>query len=145
IVAERFDAEKRGELFVHPQYGVLPAGAQHVVSVVDFLQHGLELSTKPFVETETEEVGNLIRGQPHQSDIARAFIQLMDWKVALENEVPAILDLLNRKQPVEIDSSPFFFGKLGSEGKTPVVEPLADDVGAQTIGSGLQCLWIGNR
>jgi hypothetical protein len=37
----------------------------------------------------------------------------MDRKVALENEVPTILDLLNGKLPVEIDGSPFFLGELG--------------------------------
>src|SRR5262249_13143302 len=69
----------------------------------------------------------------------------MDRKVALENEVPTIFDLLNRKLPVEIDGSPFFLGELRSEGQTPMVEPFADNVRAQAIGGGLQGLWIRNR
>src|SRR5258708_906458 len=145
IVAERFDAEKRGELFVHPQYSVFGAGAEDVVSMVDLLQHGLELSTKLFVETEAEDVGDLGGGEPQQSHVAGAFEELMDGKVALEDEVAAVLDLLDRKQAVQVDRFTFFLGELGAQDKAPIVELFANDVGAQAVGSGLQGVGIGNR
>ena len=59
--------------------------------MVDFLQHGLKLSTKLFMETETEDVGDLVGGETQQSDVARAFEELMDGKVALEDKVPAVM------------------------------------------------------
>src|SRR5215469_1973767 len=37
----------------------------------------------------------------------------MDWTVPLENKVPAILDLLNRKLPIEINGSALFLRNFG--------------------------------
>jgi hypothetical protein len=137
VVAKRFDAKKSGELFVHPQHGAFRAGAQHVVSMVDLLQHGLELPAKSFVETETKDIGNFIGGQAHQSDIAGALIELMDREVAFENEVAAVFHLLDRKHAVQIDRFTFLLGEPGAQNQTPIVELLADDVRAQAVGGGL--------
>src|ERR1700674_814742 len=51
--------------------------------------------------------GDLVGGETQQSHVAGAFEELMDGKVALEDEVPAVLRLLDRKQAVQVDRLPF--------------------------------------
>jgi hypothetical protein len=54
IVAQRLEPEKGRELFVHPQDGVLAAGAKHVVAVLDLLEHGLQFAPEPLLHTESQ-------------------------------------------------------------------------------------------
>jgi hypothetical protein len=51
----------------------------------------VKFSTKLFMEAETEDVRDLVGGEPQQSYVAGAFEELMDGKVALEDEVPAVM------------------------------------------------------
>jgi hypothetical protein len=48
------------------------------------------------VDAHAEDLGDLVGRQPPQAELAAAFEQLVDWEVALEDEVAAILDLGDR-------------------------------------------------
>src|SRR6202040_1910084 len=62
----------------------------------------------------------------------------VDGKVALEDEVAAILDLGDRIKAREIELLAFLGGELRAQDQGPVVEPAADDGWAQPVGGGLQ-------
>ena len=63
------------------------------MAVRDAIDHGCELAAVPAAEASAEDLGDLVAGQPPQAEFAAAFEQLVDGKVALEDEVAAILDL----------------------------------------------------
>jgi hypothetical protein len=48
------------------------------------------------MDTHAEDLGDLVGRQPPQAELAAAFEQLVDRKVALEDKVAAILDLGDR-------------------------------------------------
>src|SRR6476646_4305401 len=64
---------------------------------------GGELAAHPAVQAGAEDLGNLVAGQPPQAELAAALEQLMDGKVALEDEVATILDLGDRVKAREIE------------------------------------------
>ncbi len=68
----------------------------------------------------------------------------MDREVALENEIAAILHLLHRAETIQVHRRALAFGELGSENQRPVIQPLPDEAGAETIGRRLQGLRIGD-
>ena len=88
-------------------------------------------------EPESESLGDLAGSQPQQAEVAGALEQFMDGEVTLEDEVPAVFYLLNRVMTIQRDGLPLFLGKLGPDRQSPVVQPLFDDRGAQTVGSRL--------
>jgi hypothetical protein len=104
-------------------------GAQHVMSMVDSVQHDLQLSTQPLVHAEAEDLGDLVRHQSHQADVARALVQLVNRKVLAEDQIPAVLDLLDRIVPAQVDRLAIFLREFGPGQKGPVVESLLEDVG----------------
>jgi hypothetical protein len=83
--------------------------------------------------------------KPPQSEFAAAFKQFMDGKVALEDEVAAIFDLRDGVEARQFDLLALLDGELRPEDQGPIVEPFADDVGAQSVGSGLEGSDVVNR
>src|SRR5215470_14912486 len=63
----------------------------------------------------------------------------MDGKVAFEYVVEAIFHLTDGVGAGQLDLSALLGGELRAEDKGPIIEPFADDVGAQLIGRRLQC------
>jgi hypothetical protein len=61
----------------------------------------------------------------------------MDGKVAFENEVAAVLDLVDRVKARQIHRRTFLLGKLGAHNQGPVVELFADHFRADAVGGGL--------
>ena len=49
--------------------------------------------------------------------------------LAAEDEIPAVLDLLNRIVPLQIDGFPIGFEKLRPDDQSPAIEALADEIG----------------
>ena len=96
VVGDQFVAQKGGELFVLFEEGVLEVGAEDVMAVLDAIDDGGELAAHPAVQAGAEDLGDLVAGQPPQAEFAAALEQLMDGKVALEDEVATILDLGDR-------------------------------------------------
>ena len=75
------------------QKRVFEVGAEDVMAVLDAIDDGGELPANPAVQAGAEDLGDLVAGQPPQAELAAALEQLMDGKVALEDEVATILDL----------------------------------------------------
>ena len=76
-----------------------------------------------------KDLGDLVGGQPPQPEFAAAFEEFVDGKVALEDEVAAILDLGDRVKARKTELLALLGGELRSQDQGPVVEPLADDCG----------------
>jgi len=85
-----------------------------------------------------KDLGDLVGGQPPQPEFAAAFEEFVDGKVALEDEVAAILDLGDRVKARKTELLALLGGELRSQDQGPVVEPLADDARAQFVGGGLE-------
>jgi hypothetical protein len=93
VVGDQLVAQEGGELFVLLEEGVLELGAEDVMTVLNAIDDGGQLAAHPAVQPGAEDLADLVAGQPPQAQLAAAFEQLVDGKVALEDEVAAILDL----------------------------------------------------
>ena len=82
--------------FVLLEEGVLEVGAEDVMTVLNAIDDGGQLAAHPAVQTRAEDLGDLVGGQPPQTEFAAAFEEFVDGKVALEDEVAAVLDLGDR-------------------------------------------------
>ena len=96
IVGADLVAQEGGELLILLDEGMLPVGAKDVVPVLDVLERGAELALEPFAHTGAEDLGDLVGAKAPQPQLATAFEDLVDGKVAPEDQVAAILHLLQR-------------------------------------------------
>ena len=62
-----------------------------MMTVLDAVDEGGELALHPAVHARAEDLGDLVGRQAPKAELAAAFEQLVDGKVALEDEVAAIL------------------------------------------------------
>ncbi len=138
IVGAQFVEQERRELLVLLEEGIPEVGAVDMVVVLDAIDHGSELAAVPAAETGAEDHRNLVGGEPPQAEFATALEQLVDRKVALEDEVATILDLSNGIEAGQVDLFALLGGELRPQHQRPIVEPLANDVRAQPVGGGLQ-------
>ena len=65
------------------------------MAMFDLIDDGGELSRQPLAESDAEDLTDAVRRQPPQADFAASLEDLVNGKVALENEIPAVLDLRN--------------------------------------------------
>src|ERR1700739_1199571 len=70
---------------------------------------------------------------------------LWEGKVPFEEERGAICDLRDGIEARQLDPLALLDGEFGPEDQGPIVEPFANDVGAQFVGSGLECSDVVNR
>jgi hypothetical protein len=92
VVGAQFIAEVAGELFVLFEKGVLPAGAENMMSVLDLVDDGGQLPVESFVQADTEDLADAVGRQPPQAEFTAALEDFVDGEVAFENKVPAVLD-----------------------------------------------------
>ena len=90
-------------------------------------------------------MGHLIGGEAKQSHFAGVLKDLVDGEMAFENEVPAVFNLIDGIFAIQGDGFTIFFGKLGAEEPTPVVQPLFDGSSAELVRGGLQRLRVQGR
>ena len=107
-----------------------------MMAVLDAINHGGKLSAVPAAETGAD-IAAILRLWPPQAEFAAALEQLVDRKVALEDEVAAVLDLRDGIEAGEVDRLALP-GGISPQQEGPVVETLADDVRAQPVRGGLQ-------
>ena len=69
---------------------------EDMVAVLDAVDDGGEFATHPAVHPGAEDCGDLVAGEPPQTELATAFEQFVDRKVPLEDEVAAVFDLGDR-------------------------------------------------
>ena len=63
---------------------------EDMVAVLDAVDDGGEFATHPAVHPGAEDCGDLVVGEPPQTELAAAFEQFVDRKVPLEDEVAAV-------------------------------------------------------
>src|SRR5258708_2034136 len=116
----------------------LEVGAEHVMAVLDAIDDGGELAAHCAVQAGGEDLGHLVGAQAPRARVAGAFERLVNGKVALEDEVAAVLDLGDRIKAREVELLALLGGELRPQDEGPVVEPFADNLRAQLVGGGLQ-------
>src|ERR1700745_3017709 len=138
VVGAELIAQEGCELLVLLQERVLEVGAIDMGAVLDLLDDGGELAGDLAMQALPENLGDLVRRQPPQSQLAAALEQLVDGEVLLEDEVAAVFDLRDRIEARKIDLLALLGGELRAQDQGPIVEPLADNGGAQFVGGSLQ-------
>ena len=144
VVGAGLGAQISGELLVLLDEGIAIVGAKDMVAVLDLFDDRVQLALQLFGDALPEDLGDLVgRHAPH-ADFAAAFEDLVDGKVALEDEVAAVFDLADGIEATQVHRRPLAFGKLRPQDKRPVFEPPADDFGSEAICGCLQSLRIGD-
>jgi len=138
IVGADLIAQKSGELFVLLDEGVFAVGAEDVMAVLDLLQGGVELALQFLGDAAAEDLRNLVGRQPPESNLAGAFEDSVNGEVALEDEIAAVLDLVDGVKAAEIHGAAFALGELRSQNQSPVFQAGANDIRSETVGGGLQ-------
>src|SRR5215469_17653350 len=108
------------------------------MAMVDLFDDGGEFPAQLLGEPHAEDLADAIGGHAPQADFATALEDFVDGEVTLEDEIAAVLDLGDGIETREAHLAAFFFGKLRPQDQGPVVEVLADDLGTQPIGGGLE-------
>jgi hypothetical protein len=104
---------------------------------VEPFQHAVQLAAHPLVLADAEDLGDFVGGEAEYSQLTGALEDLVDGEMAPEDEVAAVLDLIQRVGAPQVDSHPVLGGKLGSQHPGPVIQARADDLGAEAISGGL--------
>jgi len=105
--------------------------------MVELLEQAVRLTAHPLVLAHPEDLGDLVGGEAEHPQLAGALKNLVDGEMAAEDEMAAVLDLVQRIIAPQVDGCPVLRGELGCHDPGPVVQALAKDVGAEAIGSGL--------
>jgi hypothetical protein len=127
------DPKEGPKLFVHARHEALAVDAQHMMSVVDFLQHRVQLAAEPFVCPHAKDLGHDIRRQAEDPELTRALEDLVNREVAAEDGIATQLDLLERVGAPEIDRGPLLLRELRADDEGPVVEALSNDVRIEPV------------
>src|SRR5262252_8086402 len=93
IVGAKFVAQVAAELLVLFEKGVLPVGAENVMSMLDLVDDGGQFAAQALVQADAEDLADAVGGQPPEADLAASLEDLVNREVAFEDEVPAVLDL----------------------------------------------------
>src|SRR5215510_623816 len=144
VVAAHFASEESEKLLVLLDKGVLEVGSQDVMTVLDSLQGRVHFALKLSADALTEKLRDFVSGQQQKPQLAGALEEVSDREVALKDKVTAVLDLVDGVKAMKIHRFSLSFRELRSQEKGPVVEPLADELWAKPIGSGLKGLGVGN-
>src|SRR6266478_238861 len=107
------------------------------MAVFGALQHAAQFAGQPLVQSPAEDLRDAVGTEPQQSQIAGALEQLMDGEVAPEDEVAAVLDLLERVVAAEIDCLTVLFGEHGTDDQGPVIQAGTNELGAEGVGGRL--------
>ena len=82
------------------------------MAMLDLFDHRAQLTLQFPGDALPEDLGDLVgRHAPH-AEFTAAFEDLVDGKVALEDEVAAVFDLADGIKAAQVHRRPFAFGKL---------------------------------
>ena len=102
--------------------------------MVELFQHAVQLAANSLVLADTEDLGDLVSGQAKQAQLAGTLENLVNGEIAPEDEIAAVLDLVQRVVAPQVNLSPILRRELGAQDQGPVIEALADDLGVEAIG-----------
>ncbi len=144
VVAAHFASEESEKLLVLFDKGVLEVGSQDVMTMLDSLQGRMQLALELFADALTEELRDFVSGQKQKPQLAGALEEVSNGEVALKDEVAAVLNLADGVEARKVHRLSLPLREFWSQHKCPVVEPLADELWAKPIGSGLKSFGVGN-
>ena len=144
VVAAHFASEESEKLLVLFDKGVLEVGSQDVMTMLDSLQGRVHFALKPFFDALTKELGDFVSGQKQKPQLAGALKEVSDREVVLEDKVAAVLNLTDGVEAMKVHRLSLMLREFRSQKKSPVVQPLANQIWAKPISSGLKGLRVGN-
>ena len=115
------------------------------MAMLDLIDDGGEFAAQSLVEPDAEDLADPVGRQPPEPEFAASLEDLVDGKVAFEDEVAAILDLRDGVEARQVHLAAFLVGELRPQDQGPVVESFANDLRAQPVGGGLQCGHVVHR
>lgn len=89
-----FHAKEGRELFVHAANQAFAVNPQHMMAVVQLVQETVEFAAHSSGQTNAEDLGHLVGSQTEQPHLARALEYFVNRKIAPEDEIPAVFDLV---------------------------------------------------
>jgi len=108
------------------------------MTVFDLIDDGAQFTAQLLSEPHAEELRDPVGRQSPKADLAAALEDLMDRKVALEDEVAPVLDLPDGVEARQVDLFALGSGELWSQDQCPIVELLLNDLWAKPVGGSLQ-------
>ena len=112
IVGNQFIAQEPGKLFILFEEGVFPIGSEDVMSMLDLLDDRRQFAAQSLVEPDTEDFADAMGRQTPEPEFTASLEDLVDGKVAFEDEVAAVLDLRDGVKPRQVHLAAFLFGEL---------------------------------
>ena len=109
VVGGGFIAQIGGELLVLLDECVAIVGTEDVMAMLDLLDDRVQLALQFFGDALPEDLGDLVARHAPQADFTAAFEDLVDGKVALEDEVAAVFDLADGIEAAQVHRRPFAF------------------------------------
>lgn len=145
-IGEQFQAQVSAPFLILPEETVFPIGAEDMTTVLDVLQDRLQFAVEMPADAVAEDLADPISGKAVETQLAATLKDVSDGPVALEDDIPAVFQLLDGPGAAQAFAGQAFLGReLGAEGERPVVEALANDLGAQSMGCSLQRFGILDR
>ena len=108
-----------------------------MMPVFDLLDDRSQFATQSLVKPDAEDLADAVGRQTPEPEFTAPLEDLVNGKVAFEDEVATVLDLRDGVKPRQVHLAAFLFGELRSQQECPVVELLADDLCAQPVGGRL--------
>ena len=115
------------------------------MAMLHLIDDSTKLAAQLLSQPHAKEFRDPVGSQSPKADLAAALENLVDWKVALEDEVAAILDLPDGVKARQVNLFALPVGKLWSQDQRPIVQLLLNDLRAEPIGRSLQCRHVGDR
>jgi hypothetical protein len=134
--------KKVENFFVLFKESIFPVGPKDVMPMLDLLQGGVQLAGQAAGDAGAEDFRDLLGGEAPQPQLAGALEEAMDGKVALEDEIPAVLDLTDGVEAPQVHGGSLPPGELGAQHQGPVFQALADHFRGEAVRGGLQGLGI---
>lgn len=94
-------------------------------------------ATDGFLALPTTTLGTQYINLGYQNATSGIPEQLVNGSVPPEDKVSAVFDLLEGVVAAQMDRLAILLGELGAQQPSPVIEPLANPIGAEAVGSGL--------
>lgn len=145
IVADQFEPEIGGGLFVRLEEGIAAIRSQDEMSVFDTFDDGLQFSLDASSQALPEQVADAVGGQEKGTQLAGAAEDGSNGPGGFEDEVVTILDLTDSMEAAQAAAlSTFLGGKLGPQSVGPMFQALLEESGAEAVGSGLKGFDVGD-
>ena len=88
------------------------------MTMLDLLENGLQFAGQSFVDSETEDLRDLVWNEPQQAHVAGTFEELVNGIVSAKDQVATVLDLLNRAVTQELSLDEAVAVQLPNSGVT---------------------------